>query len=109
MVQAAQDITPQSIAVPKGSAGFLMDAFDRMNVLSVAQAIPGGTFVVEGLRGLGARSANRSSLNKALNANPKLKRSAEILATDYPSLAAALGIGYLAEQESEENDTDQNQ
>lgn len=109
VIETAKDVTPQNTAVPKGSAGFIMDTLETLKVTPFLQAFPGGSFVVEGLRTLGARSMNQRALKRALDADKALKRSATIMATDYPSLAAALGIGFLADQESEQDDTTRNQ
>lgn len=107
VIEASKDITPQNIAVPKGSAGFLMDAFQQMGLLNLSQNIPGANFVIEGLRELGARSANQKAFNKALKARPDLKRTADILATDYPSLATAIGLGPLVTGEDDEPNQNQ--
>lgn len=108
-VQAAYDIAPQNMAIPKGSAGWFMDFMERSGMSQVFARVPAGQAILEAVRSLGVRAGNRKALEKALNANPSLKRSAKIMATDYPSLGAALGIGYLADQESEEDDTNPNQ
>lgn len=108
VIRAAEDITPQSIAVPKGSAGFLMDVLEKTRLQQVFQRIPAAAAAIEGLRELSARSQNRVAFSRALKARPDLRRTATILATDYPSLAAAMGMGYLI-SEGEENESDQNQ
>jgi hypothetical protein len=110
VVRTAQDITPSNMAVPKGSAGFLMDAMQQMGVLKLASAVPGGGIAVEGLRKLAVQSRNQASFRRAVNANPEMKRTADILASDYPSLAAALGLGYLMENQGDsENEPNPNQ
>lgn len=107
VVSTAQDVTPQNIAVPKGSAGFLMEIADKTGMKRVMQTIPGGQVIIEGLSELAARSQSRQAFERALDARPDLKRTATILATDYPSIGAALGIGYLTSQ-GEDDDTNTN-
>jgi hypothetical protein len=102
VIQASADLTPASMAVPRGSAGFLMDAFQQMGVLRLTDGVPGVGAVIEQLRTLSERSANRTAFNQALKANPDLKRTVDIMGTEYPSLATALGIGYLSGQDDKE-------
>lgn len=104
VVKTSADITPQNIAVPKGSAGYIMDVLQKTGLITAAQAIPGANFLIEGMREIGARSANQANFNRAMKARPDLNRSVKLMATDYPSLAVALGIGETVTQEPEEND-----
>ena len=106
--RAAADLTPSGMAIPKGSAGFLMDAFQSMGLIRMLDMIPGaGPMVTEGIREFTARSNNRRAFERALDASPDMKRTINILTTDYPSLGAALGLGYL--MEGSEDDTNQNE
>ena len=64
----------------------------------MANMVPGGGVLIEGLSSLGEKAKNRKVLDKALNSKPEMKAAATVLATDYPGLAAALGIGYLSQE-----------
>jgi hypothetical protein len=96
--EVAKDLTPPSGAVPKGSAGFLVDSLQRIGVMKIASLVPGGGVLAEGLTSLSQKAKNRQVLNRAMKASPELRESANVLATDYPGLAAALGIGYLSSE-----------
>lgn len=109
VVRAAEDITPQNAAVPKGSAGFIMDALETIGLTTMLNRLPFGGAAVEGIRALSVRSGNQKALKNALKADPKLQQTADIMATDYPSLATALGLGYLVNQEQGEDEPNQNQ
>lgn len=93
MNELAADLTPPSGAVPKGSAGFLQDVFNGLGLYSLSAKIPGAGLLVQYISELGEKSRNAKTLNRALNAKPELKRTASLIQSDYPSLAAALGIG----------------
>lgn len=100
--EVAKDLTPPSGAVPKGSAGFFIDSLRKMRLFEGLAVIPGGRLMGEAMVELGSKASNRVILDKSLDASPALKTTAEMIASDYPALGAALGIGYLV---GEENDS----
>jgi hypothetical protein len=97
----AKDLTPPSGAVPKGSSGFLMEALKGMGLFTMMNKVPGGGIFTQAIGEIGARAKNKKDLERALDNNPTLTTQAEIIASDYPSLAAVLGIGYLSGVEEE--------
>ena len=99
--ELAKDLTPPSGAVPKGSAGYLMDSLQHMGLLKITSMIPGGGVLVESLKSLGEKAKSRKVLDNAMKAKPEMREAASVIATDYPGLAAALGIGYLSQESKE--------
>lgn len=100
--RVAIDLTPPDAAKLKGSSGFLIDILQKPTIARITGLIPGGTATSEGLIVLGRRAKNREILEKALKAKPELNNSAKSIANDYPGLALALGIGYLATGDNNE-------
>lgn len=99
--EVAKDLTPPSGAVPKGSAGFLVDSLHRLGLATIMNRVPGGGALLEQVTGLSTKAKNRQVLERAMKADPTLKETANVIATDYPGLAAALGIGYLFSEKEE--------
>lgn len=99
----AKDLQPPSGAMPKGSAGFFIDSMQKAGLLGLLSSIPyAGAASAEFLRDIGRTSADIKAFNKAVKAKPELKDAVNLLATDYPSLAVALGVPQLREEEEEE-------
>lgn len=105
--ELAKDLTPPSGAVPKGSASFLYDLWGRTFNQFIKIPIAGG--MLNGIDDLAQKAKNRKVLNNAMKSKPELRQTANVIATDYPGLAAALGIGYLSqEQESSSSSESRN-
>lgn len=101
IANAIKDLTPGKLEIVKGSGNVILDVMNTIGLAKVASSIPGSAFMVEGFRELSARSKNRQALDKALDARPDFKRSTKFLASEYPMLATALGIGYLSGEDEE--------
>lgn len=97
----AQDIIPPSGAVPKGSAGYFIDALNKMGVYSIMSKFPAAGPVLELFRTMGEKSSNRKFVEKALNAKPDVKAAAYRLDRDYPQIAASLGIAGISKEQEE--------
>ena len=103
MRNTANDLIPPSGAVPKGSAGFFIDALEKMGVWSLTSKIPGiGPILANEIKGLGKRSKDVSAAKKAVEGRPKTKETLRLIQTDYPSLGVALGISQLDTEEDKE-------
>lgn len=98
--ERAQDIIPPAGAVPKGSAGFFVDALNKIGVYSVASKIPFAREVFEIAQQAGGSATARSNAKKALNARPKVLETANMIQREFPQIAAALGIAALIEMEA---------
>jgi len=100
--KAAEDLTPPSGAVPKGSASVILDSLNRLGILGITGKVPGGALFAETLRTISEKSQNRKSLERALNAKPAQKKMASFIANDFPGLASPLGIAFLSTQQANE-------
>lgn len=96
----ANDLIPPSGALPKGSAGFFIEALDKAGLMGLMSSIPyAGPATSEFLRKIGKTSQDAKAFERAVKASPEVKDAVNLLATDYPSLAVALGIPLLREDE----------
>ena len=100
--QAMQDLTPGKLEIIKGSSSTMLDIVNTLGLAKVMSAIPFGGAAMEGINGLSARAKNRKVFDKALERRPDVKEAVGIMTTNYPSLSAALGIGYVAQQNEDE-------
>ena len=95
----AELMTPPSGAVPKGSAGFLMEAFSKTGVFSILEKSPAGAVTGEALRKIGTLSKNRKALNHAFNTKPRVKEMVKMINRDMPSIGVLLGISALSDED----------
>lgn len=96
----ASDLIPPSGALPKGSAGFFIETLDKAGLMGIMSSIPyAGPASAEFLRKIGKASQDAKAYEKAIASSPELKDAVNLLATDYPSLAVALGIPLAREDE----------
>ena len=99
----AQDIIPPNAAIPKGSAGFLIDALSKMGVYGLASKFPGAGAALEVLKKAGESRIARKRVDKALDANPKRKKkiyeTMSLIKRDYPQLAFVLGVNAFISDE----------
>ena len=96
----AADLTPPSGALPKGSAGFFIEALDKAGLMGLMSSIPyAGPASAEFLRKIGKTSKDAKAFERAIKSNPEFKDAVNLLSTDYPSLAVALGIPKLREED----------
>jgi len=98
----AQDLIPPSGAMPKGSSGFFIESMNKVGLMGALSQIPyAGAATADFLSGIGTRSQNARALKRALNTSPEVKDAVNLLSTQYPSLATALGIPQLREDEED--------
>lgn len=102
MYKIADSIQPPSTAVPKGSAGFFVDLMKRTGAQAILNKVPGGGLLYEQLVDLSAKAKNKKAFEKALEM-PKYENTVKLLYNEYPSLATALGIPSLKDEDSEES------
>lgn len=102
MYRIADSIQVPSGAIPKGSAGWFMDTINKLGVTALMAKTPAGSLLLEPMRDLTKKAANKRALQQALDI-PKNKEAIKIIYNDFPSLAAVLGISAIrAEQEDQE-------
>jgi hypothetical protein len=99
--KAAEEITPPSGAVPKGSASVILQQLNRLGIISIANKLPGGIALAEMLRTFAEKGQNRAALEKALDAKPEMRRLAETVNSEMPSIAASIGIPLILQEEAE--------
>jgi len=100
----AEDLTPPAGAVPKGSAPMILDALEKLGLLTIAGKIPGGLFLIEGPRIAAKAAKEGADVRRALDARPELIQYRNMIERIMPSLASSLGI-VGAIQYQEDNDT----
>jgi hypothetical protein len=98
----AEDLTPPSGAVPKGSASVILDSMNKLGIMSILGKIPGGGLFAEGITRLAEGQANRAALNKALDARPDLKRVVSVIESELPSIAVAFGVMAAKDDENQQ-------
>lgn len=98
----AQDIIPPGGAIPKGSAGFFIDALNQMGLYSVAAKVPFARELFEIAKSAGVSATARREAERAINAKPSIKGVAYMIDRDYPQIATALGIAGISTKEEEE-------
>lgn len=95
----AESIRPAAGAVPKGSAGFLIDVMQKMGIVALASKIPiVGALAVDQIVELSRKAKSRKSFEQSLKL-PKNKKTVDIVRSDYPVLAKVLGIGITTEKD----------
>jgi hypothetical protein len=90
---AANDLTPDARATPRGSAPVIMDVLNRMG------RSPGIAAFVDTMKFVVNAGADDRAVRRAMNARPEVKRVITHIKNDYPSLASALGIAALSVEE----------
>lgn len=106
----AKDLIPPSGALPKGSAGFFIDALNNAGFFALMDKIPyAGTATANFLKKIGRTSQDLKAFERAVKASPEVKDAVSLLATDYPSLAIALGIPQATKEQQAEDQQAENQ
>lgn len=96
----AEKLTPPSAAVPKGSAGFLVDTLDNLGVFRIMNKIPiAGDATVVALRKIGTLARNKETLEKAMKAQPQVKEYVKMINRDMPAIGVAMGISAYADED----------
>jgi hypothetical protein len=90
---AANDLTPDARATPRGSAPVIMDVLNRMG------RSPGIAAFVDTMKFVVNAGADDRAVRQAMNARPEVKRVITHIKNDYPFLASALGIAALSVEE----------
>lgn len=97
--ETAESITPPSAAVPKGSASVLLDIADRAGITKIMSTTPTGAATIGFFKDMVESGANRQAVEAAMRGKPQVKQMATFIANEAPSLAAPLGISFLAAEE----------
>ena len=98
------DMVPPSGAMPKGSAGLFIDLVNRLGMFALLDKIPGaGPILSEQVKILGRKSKDAKLVRKALT-NPDTREAFDLINSDYPALAAALGISQIKSEEESEGE-----
>jgi hypothetical protein len=96
--RALKDITPPSGAVPKGSAGVILDTLNNLGLFTISGVTGIGPFV-NAIRIIGEKGADRGLIDAALKGKPQVKKALRAIQSDFPQLAAVLGVTTLKEKE----------
>jgi hypothetical protein len=91
----ARDIVPAAAATPKGSAPVILD------VLSRASSMPGLAAVRDTINFVVRAGADDRAVRKAMNSKPAFRRVLTNMETDFPSIAAAIGVSAALKDEQE--------
>jgi hypothetical protein len=98
----AEDLMPPAGAVPKGSAGFFIDALNKMGVWSLLDKVPGvGAILSNEVQKLGRSARSEQQLKRALQ-KPRTKEAENLISSEYPALAAILLLPGAAAADEEE-------
>lgn len=100
--ERAQDIIPPAGAIPKGSAGYFIDALNKIGVYSIASKVPFAREVFELAQQAGQSATARRTAKKSLDAKPQVRETAQLISREYPQIAAAFGIAAIIEEPIEE-------
>lgn len=99
-----RDMIPPSGAMPKGSAGFIMDALKKTGMYSMmTRYVPGSEFVLGLATKAGREAQEQSIVNKALKVRPASKELAMMIDRDFPQLAAYIGIAGISAEAKDDN------
>lgn len=85
----AESLVPAGGAVPKGSAPIIMDALERLGMLSITQKIPGSSAFIEGFKQLSKSNQTREQVKKAIEGSPELVK---VIEQQYSGIAKALPV-----------------
>jgi hypothetical protein len=92
---AANDLTPDARATPRGSAPVILDIVNKLG------RSPGVAPFVDALKFVVNAGADDRAVRRAMNSKPEVKRVITQIKNDYPSLASAVGIAGLSVEEEE--------
>lgn len=95
--KVAELMTPPSGAVPKGSAGFLMEALSKTGAFNILERSPAGAVTSMALKKIGTMSKNKKALKNALDTDPKVREMVKMINRDMPAIGVLLGISTLDE------------
>lgn len=84
--EAAQDLTVDARATPRGSAPVLLDIANRIS------RTPGIAPFVDAVKWFASAGADERAIRRALDARPQMKKAALQIQREYPAIAASLGI-----------------
>lgn len=103
-VKVAQDLIPPEGAVPRGSAGVILDIAKKTGLYSIMTKVPGADILLGMADSMAKKGKDEAALMKAINAKPQVKALAGQIDRELPALASALGIAGISttgEQEDE--------
>ena len=102
LYKIAESIQKPSGAVPKGSAGYLMDVFNKLGLMTLTSKVPIAGPLIDGFESLARSAASKKQLDRAMQ-SPKLRKVGEFIYDNYPSISSAMGINsYYDENETEQ-------
>ena len=102
MRKQAEDLVPPSGAMPKGSAGFFIDAANQLGVFALLNKIPGaGPIIANQVQEMGRNAQRAKIAAQAVKGYQPPKEMAALLSVSYPALAAGLGVQATIEGEEQ--------
>ena len=84
--QTAKDMTPENLAVPKGSAGVILDIVQKFS------RVPGGAPLYDALKYIGTAGKDRKALKAALDTRPGVKKVLTEFEKRYPAIFTAMAV-----------------
>lgn len=104
-VRVSRDLVPPEGAVPRGSAGVILDVAKKTGLYSIMSKVPGADVLLGIADSMAKRGKDEATVMKAINAKPEVRALAGSIDRELPALAAALGISGISgkgEQEQEQ-------
>lgn len=96
LAQIGLDMTPTNAAVPKGSAPVILDAIKRIGrVPGLEDVLALGRIVIRA-------GGDSRAVRRALQAKPDIQATATLLTREFPTLASALGVVALVDEEPQQ-------
>jgi len=100
MRKQAEDLVPPSGAVPKGSAGFFIDAANQLGIFALMNKIPTvGPIMGNQIQEMGRNAQRARIAGEAVSGYKPPAELSELVRYSYPALATGLGVQVISEEE----------
>lgn len=88
----ATELIPPSGTQPKGSASVILDLANRLGFVSLSTKIPGGSFVLGGLKKIAEPIKVGIDVSKSLKSDPEVIKMVSLIERQLPGISSALAI-----------------
>jgi len=100
MRKQAEDLVPPSGAVPKGSAGFFIDAANQLGIFALMNKVPTvGPIMANQIQEMGRNAQRARIAGEAVSGYKPPAELSELVRYSYPALATGLGVQVISEEE----------
>lgn len=103
-VRVSKDLVPPEGAVPRGSAGVILDIAKKTGIYSIMAKVPGADVLLGIADSMAKRGKDEAAVMKAINAKPEVRALAGSIDRELPALASALGIAGISAESGESED-----